>query len=76
VARIVCADAVDRTLHTGCPVESVDPVALRETLARREGYLVDVTVPWPGVLSVEPLAQRAGLVLVARFPDGSVWRAP
>jgi hypothetical protein len=76
VARIVCADAVDRTLHTGCPVESVDPVALRETLARRDGYLVDVTVPWPGVLSVEPLAQRAGLVLVARFPDGSVWRAP
>lgn len=76
VARIVCADGVDRVLHTGCPVEAVDPMALRETLARHDGYLVDVTVPWPGVLSVEPLAVRAGLVLVARFPDGSVWRAP
>ena len=76
VARIVCSPEVDRMLHTGCPVTPADPVALRETLVRQNGYLVDITLPWPGVLSVEPLAVQAGLVLVQRFPDGSVWRAP
>jgi len=54
--------------------EPLDVAQLRDVLARHNGILVDITLPWPAVESVAPLAEQMGLERVAQLGDGSVWR--